>query len=880
VAGAEDLSIQVFISDCDSNMGVQTALYELDCEIDFDPNNPDGTQPTADQLVSPCSYVTAPTQGSVIFTTTTDPGQVYGIIVDGWNGDQCNVVVEQILIGSDPPELDGTDLIAPSFVDGGFGFLEDTICAGAEDVPFTLEGEVEGACSYRWTLDGVDIEDGTNSTEEFISFPEPGTYEVCVYASNLCNETDPVCLEVVVAPLDPYITFDTICEGDDYIWEDPFGGTLTPEPPVNPNIPGTFQYTSTAFNQYDCTVPAELNLFIRNENDENPTMIDTFACFDDVASGNFSFYCEVLTEPGTYDQECISPFTGCDTFFTIDLVVFGGPFNIAPACTGNREIGFYFQDPEGGKYTPWDEQFLLIGNDTDYTIEFKWTETENDNILGVTRDLFLNQDTIEKYQNGNILNLQLEVTIFYRGTYVCKSRADYQFLITSIDILGDTSYCVGKSELKFYANVRSTVFPDPNGGVDSTFLLNWNLPQGFNFVPPSTMNSDTITISASDTLMSSTLCLTVFSEGCLYSNTECIDLSQKTPNIPEPELNFLDTFICLGEVLNMEVLNAEVYAEINWNFNNSQNTGPSLSIEDLDSVGVYNGFLNLTYENEINCIIVDTFTVGVNADFDYQIEAIDTCNESIFQIDNLIPNASYSWISEGDLNILGPTTGRQVRTDGRGTLTSTVNNGCEVIKQRLVDTENTSITELTSENSRDIVQRQCNGSVLYVFAEDHCGLRWGYDDMELEQTVFPLKVDGELYEKQYLEVAEEDFNNRIYFVEVTQCGVGCSTEIIVFRSSPEEMSGCEEDKNQLVVYPNPTFSIANVYMENWSEGRYDLKIFNSVGNKVVQEKFSIGRDGNTEVQLRLEKLVPGYYTLNIFQAGEWKASKSLIKIDY
>jgi hypothetical protein len=70
VAGAEDLEIEVFISDCIQNQGVQIALYELDCEIDFDPTNPDGTQPTADMLVSPCSFVTAPTQGSVIFNTT------------------------------------------------------------------------------------------------------------------------------------------------------------------------------------------------------------------------------------------------------------------------------------------------------------------------------------------------------------------------------------------------------------------------------------------------------------------------------------------------------------------------------------------------------------------------------------------------------------------------------------------------------------------------------------------------------------------------------------------------------------------------------------------------------------------------------------------
>jgi len=610
--------------------------------------------------------VTAPTQGSVIFNTTTDAGQVYGIIVDGWNGDQCNVSVEEVLVGGDPPELDGTDLEEPTFADGEFGFLEDTICAGAEDVPFTLEGEVEGACSYRWTLNGEDIEDGTNSTEEFIDFPDPGTYEICVYASNLCNETDPVCVEVVVAPLEPFITFDTICEGDDYVWIGPFGGELAPEPAINPNNPGTFQYTSTAFNAYDCTVPAELNLFIINENDENPTQVDTFACYDEAALGDFTFYCEVLSEPGSYDQECISPTTGCDTFFLIDLVVFGGPFNIDPACTGNREMGFFFQDPEDGGYTPWFEQFLLIENDPDLDIEYNWLVINEDDTLGNGRDLILNQDTIEKYSDNRFLNLRLEVTIYSNGDVVCTSSAEYYFDLDNnfpraIDILGDTSYCAGQPELTLFANVEDPIFPDPNGEPDNIFLLNWDLPDGFDFVPPSEEDSDTITISAPNPVTDSTICVTVFSERCFFTDTLCFDLKQEIPDVPElgPDGFTCDTFYTFAPDLANSGGWSIIDTPASGNTLTFDNNGLSTTTIRVSEPGEY------TFEwreGPESCAEYDTISVTFWEN-PFAVNYADTCFDLDFQVEIDIEGGAPPYSIHSDTDISGSLNGNVFTSD-------------------------------------------------------------------------------------------------------------------------------------------------------------------------------------------------------------------------
>jgi hypothetical protein len=158
VAGeADTLSLDVFISDCQNNQGVQIALYELGCDVPFDPTEQStGIQPTPDQMVSDCNLVSSPQNGTVNFTVDTEPGQVYGIVVDGWANDQCKVEIVEVLSGGDPPEL-GEDPIGKPVFDPIPPWDKDTICAGAVGVPFTLDGEVPNACTYIWTLSNLDL---------------------------------------------------------------------------------------------------------------------------------------------------------------------------------------------------------------------------------------------------------------------------------------------------------------------------------------------------------------------------------------------------------------------------------------------------------------------------------------------------------------------------------------------------------------------------------------------------------------------------------------------------------------------------------------------------------------------------------------------------
>ncbi len=325
VAGSDNLSIQVQISDCLTGAGVQIEMYEIDCTTDLGPNQPpcpasDLAPPLANCIFSETAQ---PPGSAPIFNVATEFGHVYGIVFDGWGGDLCTIEID-VLEGADPPSLDGIMLPEPEWDDDAFPFEGDTICAGAEDVRFAVDQTtVVGACRFDWTLDGVTIPDGTNDFEEFIDFPDPGLYEVCFFASNFCDSTEPVCVEVFVAALDPVETIDTICEGDDYVWMNPFGGIFPFNPAFDSEEGGDYVYTSFAQNLAGCEVDATLYLHVLEENDDNPTPIDTVICVDDVPFDLFGVTIPVNTSTGEildFELDAMLAHDGqCDSFFIVDV---------------------------------------------------------------------------------------------------------------------------------------------------------------------------------------------------------------------------------------------------------------------------------------------------------------------------------------------------------------------------------------------------------------------------------------------------------------------------------------------------------------------------------------------------------------------------------
>ncbi len=88
----DSITFEIRISDCLRN-GVQFSIYELPNDISYDPGNPDGRQPDEPMLLSECTWTTMPYMDTLMMGLQTVPGQHYGLITDGWNGDECRVEI-------------------------------------------------------------------------------------------------------------------------------------------------------------------------------------------------------------------------------------------------------------------------------------------------------------------------------------------------------------------------------------------------------------------------------------------------------------------------------------------------------------------------------------------------------------------------------------------------------------------------------------------------------------------------------------------------------------------------------------------------------------------------------------------------------------------
>lgn len=90
----DSITFEIRISDCTDNQGAQLSIYELPNNISYDTGNPEGRQPDASMLISECTWTTMPNMDTLMMGLQTVPGQHYGLVTDGWNGDQCKVEIK------------------------------------------------------------------------------------------------------------------------------------------------------------------------------------------------------------------------------------------------------------------------------------------------------------------------------------------------------------------------------------------------------------------------------------------------------------------------------------------------------------------------------------------------------------------------------------------------------------------------------------------------------------------------------------------------------------------------------------------------------------------------------------------------------------------
>ena len=278
IAGSTNLSVNMAVNNCDMGFGLEFGLYEgIDCQ-NF-------------RRISNCfggaAGIIADGQSGTI--TNNEPlviGQYYYIVMDGGFGDNCDWTFS-VLSGStsvlpieESGEILGPEIACPNF-----------------PLSYMVDAPV-GATEFFWTLDGAAAGDSSQTTE--ITFPAPGTYNLCVTSANRCDQGPPSCRDILVEAIPPTNLLEIVCEGECFEVAD----TLVCE---------TGFYSYILKNQLGCDSLVTLDLF------KQPTPVSTFDLFlcteDTFFIGNIPF-----VETGIY-QETLPSFQDCDSIINLALEV-------------------------------------------------------------------------------------------------------------------------------------------------------------------------------------------------------------------------------------------------------------------------------------------------------------------------------------------------------------------------------------------------------------------------------------------------------------------------------------------------------------------------------------------------------------------------------
>ena len=392
IAGSENLTIELDVFNCDNAgqfiNGLEVGIYgSLDCE-NFN-------------LVSNCDGDV--NDGTTGVFTTNQPltiGQYYYWVMDGNNGDICNYTIHV---------TEGSTAVPP--LDPAGNITGDTSPCLGKILSYSIP-PIPGANFYEWGIDGQTL---TTTSPVFEAiWATPGPHEICVTAFNVCDEVEPVCLTVNVAPAAVTNLEIDICPGDCFA----VGGTDFCEA-------GNYEVSLETWQGCDSTVNLTLDTFA--------VVFSSFEidiCEDDsIEVGGTVFY-----PPGNF-QVTTTSFLGCDSIIdlTINAIVCemnGAIGGTSVFCHGDETGSIVFSVTDGTPPFDYDWKQLdgspngsgiLPNINTDETIENlppgTYLITINDNF---GNDLVLNVNVHEPPPLG----LEFDVPDFNGFQITCAGGAD------------------------------------------------------------------------------------------------------------------------------------------------------------------------------------------------------------------------------------------------------------------------------------------------------------------------------------------------------------------------------------------------------------------------------------------------------------------------
>ncbi|MEO1260806.1 MAG: gliding motility-associated C-terminal domain-containing protein [Bacteroidota bacterium] len=455
VAGSENLSVKVTVTNCNIGWGLEIGFFESpDCET-FIP-------------VTECN-TNVSENSSFTFTNNTPLtiGQHYYLIMDGSGGDRCDWTFEVV---------EGTTDLGVLTTSGDISGEMET-CANFPTT-YTTTGDV-GATIFTWTVDGV-FQPSFSQTID-LEFPEDGTYELCVTASNVCDSAPPTCTDILVRTPETLNINETICDDENIIVA---GDTL--------NVTGSYEYHITTFNGCDSAIFVELEVL--------PVATD-FVDINLCNGEEFLIGTTPYTQTGIFVDTILTSL-GCDSIVNLDLFIIeceiiGSTDFVPPICHGEASGRLIFSVDNG---TP--------------PFSYDWSNITDPSIGGTGNTIL--------FQNNEILNVPVgvyeinimdtfgnDVVVFQEVT----GPSPIFINMEAIDLNGFNLSCFGGSD--------GTATAFPTGGVPPYSYL-W---ENGNTQPTNTnLMAGDYTVSVTDNY------------GCEQINT--INLTE--PTVIEPDILFTD----------------------------------------------------------------------------------------------------------------------------------------------------------------------------------------------------------------------------------------------------------------------------------------------------------------------------------------------------
>lgn len=241
VAGSTSLTINVRVSACNQNNGVEMGIYASDDCQTF-------------RLVSNCNTNMYNNQ-TWAFTTTEPlkPGCIYYLVFDGNGPNSCQVDFTVVSGSTTAPTPTTSNKITGKTL----------VCVG-ESADYFI-APIFGACEYEWRVENGSLMSSLDNRATVL-WDQPGKGKICVKGTNACKDGNEVCLDVEIGEESPPTELGPfyVCFGESYRYKN----TLF--------TAGTWQFNHK--NRFGC----DSNTVIIVENlDLLQTELDTFLCDPD-----------------------------------------------------------------------------------------------------------------------------------------------------------------------------------------------------------------------------------------------------------------------------------------------------------------------------------------------------------------------------------------------------------------------------------------------------------------------------------------------------------------------------------------------------------------------------------------------------------------------